>query len=196
LISRIELGRYFDSVIEEVTSTREQNLEPAEYWLAKLEMKLFELKRLSILSAISIHPCPGVARPEGSVSNNGDASCEAVFERLLRTLSAYSPMNVDARRAATIITDLVRSIKNFDGPDAVCEQASIRYCKIFGIDLCDPDAIYLEIVIRESLGLFGDIPPNLAEQAETIRMATETLHSLQETLKPRFGVVKKRVHAA
>ena len=196
MINRTELGRYFDSVLEDVKTSRNTELEITDYWLTKLEMKINELRRLSLLCATSIHPCSDAARFEGHVPKTWEAAYDSILQIIFRSLSTYSPKGIDAWRAAKIITDLVKSIEGIDDPTAVCELASFRYCNIFGIDICDSDAIYLEIVIRESLGLFGDIPPTPAEQTKAFRVATDALHALWGSSKPRFGVVRKRVQAA
>lgn len=195
-MNRIALAKHFDTVVGDIRTYRESELKPTEYWLAKLEMKLIELRRLSILSAISIDPNSGVAQNGSTVSKTTNADYDHTCEKVFRSLNVYSPNGKDARRAAMMILDLFSNVKADDDPNKICESISFRYCGIVGIDLCSPDAIYIEIVIREALGLFGDQPPSPYEITESIRGASEILRSLNGSTINRFSVVKKRTRAA
>jgi len=186
-MNRISLAEKFDEVIAYVAVARENDAKPSTYWLAKLEMAINELRRQSVLNAASLQPCFDPATIERSCSQDRQLVLDIVHDRLLRSLYAYSPLGIEPKRATKVLIELLTRVGVGDEPNRACEAVSLRYCGIFGIVDCSPDTVYLEILVRESIGLYGDIPPTPKEQIASISMASKILGSINERSSKTAG---------
>lgn len=126
-----------------------------------LEMLRYEI---SCARDVSIGSCvsgAGVA-PEvlRSLINNADAGMAQshLQRRLLLSLHEYSPFNVSANEGAALLTRLVVTTPAGMPVEGAAELAMLRYCNLLTADECSLDAQYIEIILRESLGLSGDLP--------------------------------------
>lgn len=190
MIGRIELAQHFDCIIQNVKMTREREVGPITYWLAKHEMALIEIKRLSILGAASFDPCLDPSVTDLACSSGKNAVVDIVYRRIYRVLSAYSPKDVNPSKAARILIHLLEKVKIGNDPNKACEAVSLRYCGVFDIDACGSDAVYLEVVIREAIGLYGDVPASPVEQIDSIKIATKVFKSVNENTGRTLGVSK------
>lgn len=146
----------------------------------------FELLRYEITCArdVSIGSCisgSGVA-PEvlRALINDADVGAARSYleARLLFALCDYSPFEVAPQKAAALLTRLLVTTPPGTLVDGAAELAMFRYCGLLEQDECSLDAQYIEIIIRESLGLHGDAPDREFDVAMRHREAQAFLNHL------------------
>ena len=188
-MSRNILAEEFDQVIELLADAISKP--EAEHKMA-LELALSNtqaLKRSAICNCIPSAPSSLTLGLEaGSGDDHKFIITSRLFKRLQRSLMAYCPGRIGAAEGSKILLHLIANTSNLVDPDLACEVASLRYCGVAAIDECSSDAIYIETVLREALGMFGDLPPKPIEVERTKQRCKMVLSILQKTSERTEGV--------
>lgn len=104
--------------------------------------------------------------------------------RLLASLREYSPFGVSPEEGATLLTRILVTTPSGTPVSGAAELAMYRYCGLLERDECSLDASYIEIIVRESLGLSGDIPDRAVDVAARENEAQAFLNHLSGYVSP------------
>lgn len=80
-----------------------------------------------------------------------------IREWLITALKAFSPMKVEPRRGSSTILDLIVRNRQARTATDLAEIVSCKYAIMIGLRANSLEALYIEAIVRESLGLPGDL---------------------------------------
>lgn len=154
------------------------------------------VEALEVARFRAIIACIGYAAPESILVKNliaesqGDYFFIHILRKLVKSLRILSPGDIDPDKGAELIVNLLASTPLGIAPDAAAELAMIRYCKLNDIDECGPLGVYIELIVRECLGMTPELPPSSAEVQCSISNGVKTLAFLR---KNQYGAKRQAV---
>lgn len=195
-MNRSEISTLFDQAFASLEELRHHIPEYAVGNLDDVMMKLASARFISLISCVGYAPIENSVI-EAMVSSVSSTKCEDyITKRIVKSLSDFSPGQIDPTNGAELIVSLLARTPLGVAPDMAAELTMIRYCRLNDIDECSASAAYLEVVIREGMGLISDVPPSEAEVHASVKNGIKVLAFLRRQLRANSTSALKTREAA
>lgn len=115
-----------------------------------------EARKIALTSCASYQTRGASKMKEIASTGDREAARNFISSWLTSNLSLYSPSKIEPKRATRILMDFILARTAAKSCGELADFAAHKYCVLSGIHTTSVDAFYIEVLVREAMGLPGD----------------------------------------